>query len=55
MTDEVKKNGFGAIDPARLGAAIDQIGLTYSFKAKPAVEAVFDASYLPPDGERAVD
>ncbi len=54
LTDEVKANGFGAIDSARLGAAIDQIGLTYEFKAKPAAEAVFDPSFLPSADDRKV-
>jgi len=55
VTDEVKEDGLGAIDPVRLGSAIDQIGLTYSFKAKPTADSVFDASYLPPAEERTLD
>lgn len=55
LTDEVKKNGFGAIDPARLSSSMDQIGLTYEFKARPAPEAIFDASYLPAADARKVD
>ncbi len=47
MTDEVKKNGFGAVDLARLDGAIEQIALTFSFKAKPKGAEIFDASFLP--------
>lgn len=54
VTDEVKKNGWGAIDEARMAEAIDQIALTYEFKSKPAASAVFDASYLPEAAERQV-
>jgi NitT/TauT family transport system substrate-binding protein len=48
VTSEVKANGYGGIDVARLTAAIEQIGLTYKWKAaKPKAEDIFDASYLP--------
>ena len=47
MTDEVKKNGFGAVELDRLDASIDQIALTFTFKAKPKGSDIFDASFLP--------
>src|SRR5439155_23350585 len=53
-TPEVKANGYGAIDPARLTESIDQIGLVYTFKTKPKAEDIFDASFLPPAQERRV-
>jgi len=52
LTPEVKANGFGGMDSARFAGAIDQIALTYKFKAKPKAEDIFDASYLPPAAER---
>ena len=53
VTPEVKANGYGGIDSARFAGAIDQIGLTYKFKAaKPKPEDIFDASYLPSAAER---
>jgi NitT/TauT family transport system substrate-binding protein len=56
VTPEVKANGYGAIDSARLASAIDQIGLSYKFKAdKPKPEDIFDASYLPPAADRKVN
>jgi NitT/TauT family transport system substrate-binding protein len=56
LTPEVKANGFGGIDPARLDKAIEQIALTYTFKsAMPKPADIFDASFLPPAAERKVD
>ena len=54
VTPEVRANGFGAVDLARLTESIDQIGLVYTFKAKPKAEDIFDASFLPPAAERKV-
>jgi NitT/TauT family transport system substrate-binding protein len=54
LTPEVRANGFGAVDPTRLTESIDQIGLVYTFKAKPKAEDIFDASFLPPAQERRV-
>jgi NitT/TauT family transport system substrate-binding protein len=54
VTPEVKANGYGAVDPERLAESIDQIGLVYTFKAKPKAEDIFDASFLPPAAERKV-
>jgi NitT/TauT family transport system substrate-binding protein len=54
VTPEVKADGFGAVDFARLGESIDQIGLVYTFKAKPKADDIFDASFLPPADERKV-
>ncbi|HXW25710.1 MAG TPA: ABC transporter substrate-binding protein [Xanthobacteraceae bacterium] len=55
LTPEVRANGYGGIDLPRFEKAIDQIGLAYSFKAKPKPADVFDASFLPSAAERAVD
>ncbi len=48
QTPDTKANGYGGIDRGRLSAAIDQIAAAAEFKKKPAVEEVFDASFLPP-------
>jgi NitT/TauT family transport system substrate-binding protein len=48
----VKANGFGGVDMARLAKSIDQIGLTYEFKNRPAAEDIFTSEYLPPASER---
>lgn len=53
VTPEVKANGYGGVVNARLAGAIDQIGLTYKYKAdKPKPEDIFDASFLPSAAER---
>jgi NitT/TauT family transport system substrate-binding protein len=53
VTLEVKANGYGGIDNARFAGAIDQIALTYKFKAaKPKPEDIFDTSYLPSAADR---
>ena len=55
VTPEVRADGYGAVAPARLEEAIEQLALTYTFKAKPKPEDVFDASFLPPLVERKVN
>ena len=55
LTPEARANGFGAIDGARLDEAINQIALTYTFKARPKAEDIFDLSFLPPAAERRVN
>ena len=53
VTPEVKKNGFGGVEPDRLTKSIDQIALTYEFKnGKPKADAAFDASFLPSAADR---
>jgi NitT/TauT family transport system substrate-binding protein len=52
VTPEVKANGYGGVDEARFERAIDQLGLAYSFKAKPKSGEVFDPSFLPSAAER---
>jgi NitT/TauT family transport system substrate-binding protein len=53
VTPEVKANGYGGIDEARFAEAIDQIGLTYKWKAdKPKPDNIFDAAYLPSATDR---
>jgi NitT/TauT family transport system substrate-binding protein len=54
VTPWVKQNGFGGIDRARFERALDQIGLTFTYKAKPKVEDVFTEAYLPPAAERKI-
>jgi NitT/TauT family transport system substrate-binding protein len=55
LTPEARADGLGAVDGARFDKAIDQIGLTYEFKAKPKSVDVFDSSALPPAADRMVD
>ncbi|NEQ51029.1 MAG: hypothetical protein F6K11_12995 [Leptolyngbya sp. SIO3F4] len=51
---EVEKNGLGAADPARLEVTIAQTVKEVDLPETPAVEEVFDDSFLPPLEERKV-
>jgi NitT/TauT family transport system substrate-binding protein len=55
LTPEVRVDGLGAIETARLEQSVEQIALVYTFKAKPMPEEIFDASFLPPLSERKVN
>ena len=54
ITPEVRVDGLGAIEVARLAESIEQTALVYTFKAKPKAEDIFDASFLPPVSERRI-
>ena len=54
ITDEVRANGFGGVDMARLERSIDQIADTYEFTIRPVAADVFDSQYLPPKADRMV-
>jgi NitT/TauT family transport system substrate-binding protein len=54
VTPEVRANGFGAIDTARLEESINQIGLVYTYKNRPKPEDIFDPAFLPTAAERKV-
>jgi len=55
VTPEVRANGLGAIDGARLTEAINQIALTYAFKAKPKASDIFDPAFLPAAADRKLN
>jgi len=55
VTPEVRANGLGAIDGARLTEAISQIALTYAFKAKPKINDIFDPAFLPAAADRKLN
>jgi NitT/TauT family transport system substrate-binding protein len=52
---EVKKNGFGAVDPARMQRAIDQVVQYFELSSKPTVAQVFTDKYLPAAAARKID
>jgi NitT/TauT family transport system substrate-binding protein len=47
ITPAVKQNGFGGIDKARFDKALEQIGLTFTYKNKPKTEDIFTEAFLP--------
>jgi NitT/TauT family transport system substrate-binding protein len=55
ITSEVRADGLGGIDVARLDDSIEQIALVHAFKAKPKAGDIFDDAFLPPAAERRVN
>jgi NitT/TauT family transport system substrate-binding protein len=55
LTGEVKRDGIGGIDPARLERSIDQIAEDFKFEKRPSPADIFDASFLPPASGRLVN
>ena len=45
LTSEVKRNGIGAIDPARFERSIDQVGEDFKFQKRPQAADIFDDSF----------
>jgi NitT/TauT family transport system substrate-binding protein len=54
MTPWVRANGFGGVDRARWGRAVDQIGLTFNFKDKARAGDCFVDTFLPGAADRAM-
>jgi NitT/TauT family transport system substrate-binding protein len=54
LTPEVKSLGLGAVDPARLDLAIEQLGQIAELKSKPKAADIFNDAYLPPMAIRRV-
>ncbi|MCA1431802.1 ABC transporter substrate-binding protein [Bradyrhizobium sp. BRP20] len=55
LTDEVKRNGLGGVEPARLERSIDQIARDFKFRKRPTARDVFDGQFLPPLAERLIN
>ncbi|MDE0795928.1 MAG: ABC transporter substrate-binding protein [Alphaproteobacteria bacterium] len=54
LTPNVKKNGYGNVDMARLQRSINQAAAAYKLKNVPKAADMFDASFLPPQAERFI-
>jgi NitT/TauT family transport system substrate-binding protein len=55
LTSEVKRNGIGGVDPARLDRSIGQISEDFKFTNRPSAADIFDDSFLPPRDERLIN
>jgi NitT/TauT family transport system substrate-binding protein len=55
LTGEVKRNGIGGVDPARLDRSISQIAEDFKFQKRPSAADIFDNSFLPPLSDRLVN
>jgi NitT/TauT family transport system substrate-binding protein len=53
-TDEVAKLGLGDLDDARLAAAIKTVSEAYALPRAPALNEVFNRSFLPPKADRVL-
>jgi NitT/TauT family transport system substrate-binding protein len=52
LTNDVRRNGFGGIDPTRLNRSITALAHDRKFREKPLASDIFDPSFLPPSIER---
>jgi NitT/TauT family transport system substrate-binding protein len=55
LTAEVRRNGLGGVDTARLERAIDQIAQDFKFHKRPGAGDVFDGQFLPPVEGRLIN
>jgi len=55
LTGEVKRNGIGGVDPARLDRSIDQVAEDFKFDKRPSPADIFDDSFLPPLDGRLIN
>ena len=55
LTAEVRRNGIGGIDAARLERSIDQVGEDFKFHKRPTPADLFDDAFLPPLGGRLIN
>lgn len=53
-TDEVAKLGLGDLDDARLAGAIKTVSEAYALPRTPALDEVFNRSFLPPKADRVL-
>lgn len=55
VTPNVKKDGFGGIDAAKLEKSIELLKVSLGLKNPPKGSALFDSSFLPPAADRKVN
>jgi NitT/TauT family transport system substrate-binding protein len=55
LTGEVRREGIGGIDPARLDRSIDQLAEDFKFEKRPQPSDIFDGSFLPPLDGRLIN
>ncbi|MGN6312053.1 MAG: ABC transporter substrate-binding protein [Xanthobacteraceae bacterium] len=52
LTNDVRRNGFGAADATRLNQSITALAHDRKFREKPLASDIFDPSFLPPATDR---
>ena len=54
LTDNVKKNGLGAVTNQRLQSGIDILAEGFQFAKTPSLSSIYMPNFLPPESERRV-
>jgi NitT/TauT family transport system substrate-binding protein len=54
VTPNVRKDGFGDVDKARLKRGIDILVHGFELPSTPSTDAIFNSSYLPQQKDRMV-
>jgi NitT/TauT family transport system substrate-binding protein len=52
LTDYVRKNGFGSVDPARMALTIAANAKAYDLATPPTPDQIYTTKFLPPQAER---
>lgn len=55
LTEYVKANGMGGVDPNRMTTALTQLAENFTFKSAPDATRIFNPAYLPTDGSLKID
>jgi NitT/TauT family transport system substrate-binding protein len=55
LTGEVRRNGIGGVDPARLDRSIAEVAEDFKFGKRPSAADIFDDSFLPPLDRRLIN
>lgn len=55
LTDDVRRNGIGGIDPARFERSIEQVAEDFKFQNRPQTSDIFDGQFLPPLNGRLIN
>jgi NitT/TauT family transport system substrate-binding protein len=55
LTKEVRRQGIGGIEPARLDRSIEQIAENFKFEKRPAPADIFDDKFLPSLDRRLIN
>lgn len=55
LTEDVRRNGLGGIDPARFEASLGEIAEDFNFRKRPVLTDIFDDAFLPDSSGRKIN
>jgi NitT/TauT family transport system substrate-binding protein len=55
LTEDVRRNGIGGIDPARFDRSAGQLAEDFKFRARPTAADIFDDAFLPASSGRLIN